>query len=333
MTRQDSVVKRALVRTRLPRLRPDPMTLKRRRRSYARSCVLCLVISATIPWSYLRVKFFQSPNTAIILTVQGTIDSDQLEQAAAKALFSHISHHLYEPVIVYEGRKDDWYSVVSSLVEASRVAEREAYGNSYDLFSGIYGAAVKPAAIRWLAHNSTAKLAWIIEPDVVYCGSWTTLFKKFASSDADLIAFNTTFRYNGNKTRWHHWRHCTFCHYLAHSERQASILPVFRISKRLAMATVAQLSTSITGSAHHECFLPSFVTAHPETFTWIDLKHDVGYMKWRPVLTETTIPTPKVGKLFHPVKSLDLFERLSNCQMSNFSLAGEDAGLARSGGS
>ena len=39
----------------------------------------------------------------------------------------------------------------SALIEASRATERAVIGEPFDVFSGIYGAAVKARALRWLA--------------------------------------------------------------------------------------------------------------------------------------------------------------------------------------
>lgn len=257
--------------------------------------------------------------TAVILTVSGERNLDALQQLAARALFSDLEG--YDPFIVFEGDLPNRSSVKAPLrggdavlVEASRQTERDAYGNSFQLFSGIYGASVKPAAIRWLASQTHYHRAWIVEPDVVFSAPWQHLFDKYDHSygaDADLIAYNITFRFQ-NKTSWNHWQGCAFCNGLESWVKQGALLPTFRISQKLAHALFQQLSRNSKGG-HHEALIPTFIFANSGRFTWIDLSPDVAYMRWRPVYDENVaLHVPRrESRLFHPVKSPEMFKRLS----------------------
>lgn len=210
-----------------------------------------------------------------------------------------------------------------NLLRRQDVAKKKMYGRSFDLFSGIYGAPVKPRAIRWLSQQSRCDSAWIIEPDAVYSGSkWTTLFDKFHSANTsdlvDLVAFNTTFRHlQLNKTKWNQFEGCSFCRGLNKEHLQGALLPVHRVSRRLAIELFGFLSTQ-SKSAHHEVMIPTYVTVHSDNFTWTDLKPEVAYVEWRPIidpqrfrsLTEISIPK---GKLYHPVKSAEIYKKFIEC--------------------
>ena len=254
------------------------------------------------------------PSTAIILTVSDAEEHERLSHVAFDAIFRDIDiPGPYAPIVVREGGTNlsSFFEGIT-VVEASRDIEREAWGVSFHLFSGIYGASVKPAAIRWLAFSEYEQ-AWIVEPDVAYTGSWARLFSKYDAVDgSDLVAFNTTFRFGENKTTWNHWRACVYCKYVDPWRRQASLLPAFRISRRLALELFSFLNTS-SRSGHHEAMLPTFVTAHdaPHGFSWTDLAPDVGYVRWRPVFDDARASSIRRDSLYHPVKSPRAHERLS----------------------
>lgn len=277
--------------------------------------LVCVCVRAELSKTHSRQC--EGTRTAVILTVSGKSQLDALQKLAAKALFSELEG--YDAVIVSEGHPGEWFANGSSvkaprLIEASRQTERDAYGESFELFSGIYGASVKPAAIRWLASQRYYRSAWILEPDVVFTDPWQHLFKKYDQSyraDADLVAFNITFRFQ-NKTSWNHWQGCGFCNGLENWVKQGALLPTFRISQELAHAVFQQLSTNAQGG-HHEALIPTFVFANAGRFTWIDLSPDVAYMRWRPVYGEdvaSRVPR-RESRLFHPVKSPEMFKRLS----------------------
>jgi len=151
------------------------------------------------------------------------------------------------------------------------------------------------------------------------------LFTKYDAVDgSDLVAFNTTFRFGENKTAWNHWRACVYCRYVDPWRRQASLLPAFRISKRLSLELFTFLNSS-SRSGHHEAMLPTFVTARDTSFTWTDLAPDVGYVRWRPVFDADNARASAIREdaLYHPVKSPRARERLSRAfsRPSNASLA------------
>lgn len=264
--------------------------------------------------------------TAVILTLgsisplRNVLDAKQnsLDQLSAQVLFDDILPlhfpHLYEGVIIYEGEFRDWFRAYDEagvrLVPTSRIQERQTYGDSFELFSGIYGAPVKPAAIRWLAESGDSyRSAWCLEPDIVYTQPWHVLFGKYGSNEGDLVAFNVTFRHR-NKTKWNHWRGCSFCRELPREGLQAAMLPIFRVSQRLAKAILTTLKSS-SRSAHHEVLIPTFVTMHDD-FTWTDLAPEVGYVEWRPIIdarffnaSQPILP----GRLYHPIKSPEIFQK------------------------
>lgn len=74
----------------------------------------------------------------------------------------------------------------SALIEANRASERAIIGPAFDVFSGIYGAAVKARALRWLVVRSFA--AWFrnhsfyccteTKPDMIF---FFPLFNVFVS--------------------------------------------------------------------------------------------------------------------------------------------------------
>ena len=211
------------------------------------------------------------PSMAIILTVSDAEEHERLSHVAFDAIFRDIDiPGPYAPVVVREGGTNlsSFFEGIT-VVEASRDIEREAWGVSFHLFSGIYGASVKPAAIRWLA------------------------FSEYEQA-------------------WNHWRACVYCKYVDPWRRQASLLPAFRISRRLALELFTFLNTS-SRSGHHEAMLPTFVTAHdaPHGFSWTDLAPDVGYVRWRPVFDDARASSIRRDALYHPVKSPRAHERLS----------------------
>ena len=58
---------------------------------------------------------------------------------------------------------DEWLGGLpidnEKLIEASRAVERASLGKAFDVFSGIYGAAVKARALRWLTVMNIIELA------------------------------------------------------------------------------------------------------------------------------------------------------------------------------
>jgi len=310
-----------------------PISMRKRVLRRCAPRFVCVVASLSVSAWWVFSSFSSgrrngiTPSTAIILTVSDAEEHEGLSHVAFDALFRDI--HVpgpYAPVVVREGGSNpsSFLPKEVTVVEASRDIEREAWGASFHLFSGIYGASVKPAAIRWLAFSEHEK-AWIVEPDVVYTGPWVRLFTKYDAVDgSDLVAFNTTFRFGENKTAWNHWRACVYCRYVDPWRRQASLLPAFRISKRLSLELFTFLNSS-SRSGHHEAMLPTFVTARDTSFTWTDLAPDVGYVRWRPVFDADNARASAIREdaLYHPVKSPRARERLSRAfsRPSNASLA------------
>ena len=133
----------------------------------------------------------------VILTVGNDTKLDDLHRVARDTVFSNTrSKRISAQVLVYEGEFRPWFNTSTAdgatIVQASREVERLHYGkHSFELFSGIYGASVKPGALRWLTQQDQAWIdfGWIIEPDVVFTGSWQTLFEKYESDSSDLLAF------------------------------------------------------------------------------------------------------------------------------------------------
>ena len=94
-----------------------------------------------------------------------------------------------EPRVVFEDdpraplsrtRINKWLAIHPNLelLEASRDEELRALGPAFAVFSGIYGAAVKARALRWLGEMTTHEHVWVLEPDVVYTGeSWKDFFQ------------------------------------------------------------------------------------------------------------------------------------------------------------
>lgn len=292
---------------------------KRRDRGSTKLALWLCLISVTCGLFLHRLS--RSRQTAVILTVGNDTKLDHLHHLARDTVFSQPrTKRISRKVLVYEGEFRPWF-VASNIdgvttVHASRKEERSHYGaHSFRLFSGIYGASVKPAILRWLAQRDQAWIdfGWIIEPDVVFTGSWLTLFKKYESDCSDLIAFNTTSQYS-NKTAWNHWPSCTYCRGLPNWQKQSSLLPVFRISRNLAVAVVAHLSMSTNSSGHHEAFLPTFITSNSDVFTWTDLRPDVAYMRWRPVFDEGAFSSGPIRRdaLYHPIKSAKMYRKLSH---------------------
>lgn len=187
------------------------------------------------------------------------------------------------------------------VVDASREVERERLSPGFDVFSGIYGAAVKARAIRALAESATLERAWILEPDVAYAGAWLDFFKKYDEMfpDHDLIAVNATNSKGG--APWPHTSMCTLC---KEGQWYKAFLPVFRISKTLARAVVDGLRGNTTG--HHEAFIPTICARTPGC-RWASIK-DKGAFRYRPVIKEEEARRRrKSGKLFHPLKSATAF--------------------------
>ena len=187
------------------------------------------------------------------------------------------------------------------IVDASREVERERLSPGFDVFSGIYGAAVKARAIRALAESKTLERAWILEPDVAYAGAWLDFFKKYDEMypDHDLIAVNATDAKGG--VSWPHTSTCTLC---KEGRWYKAFLPVFRVSKTLARAVVDGLRGNATG--HHEAFIPTMCARTPGC-RWASIK-DKGVFRYRPVINEEEARRRrKPGKLFHPLKSASAF--------------------------
>ena len=265
-----------------------------------------------------------SVKTAIILTLGAVTPSeeddvlgheiDKLHYLSAQLLFDDLLKNCssrYHGVIVYENAHREWFGNWEvELVPTSRETERRAWGPAYEAFSGIYGAPVKPAAIRWVAENKKSfRSAWCLEPDVVLAKEpWHSLFDKYDANDSDLVAFNVTFRHK-NKHLWNHWKGCSFCRGLAKASMQAGLLPAFRFSQRFAKEMYNALRSTNT-SAHHEVFIPTFATAHG--FSWTDLAPEIGYVEWRPIIDARLLhsmkESVKTGALYHPIKSPRIFQ-------------------------
>jgi len=56
---------------------------------------------------------------------------------------------------------DDTSRPYTLVIEIDRATEREAIGEAYDTFSGLYQAPVKSAAIRMLAESTTYDKLWV----------------------------------------------------------------------------------------------------------------------------------------------------------------------------
>lgn len=300
---------------------------KRRARELTKRWLPLVLVCGSFLFAFLYPlpETKSSVHTVVILTVGNDTKLDDLHRLARDTVFSNTrSARISAQVLVYEGKFRPWFNTSTAddatVVQASRKVERLRYGShSFELFSGIYGASVKPRALRWLTQPDQAWIdfGWIIEPDVVFTGSWQTLFEKYESDSSDLIAFNTTFRYS-NKTAWNHWPSCTYCRGLPNWCKQSALLPAFRISRNFAAAAVAHLSTSTRSSGHHEAFLPTFLTVNSDTFSFRDLGPDVAYMRWRPAFDFDAVPrlSPiRRDALYHPVKSLEMYRNLSQASL------------------
>lgn len=199
----------------------------------------------------------------------------------------------------------------SRLVEASRRRERDTVGEAFDEFSGIYGAAVKTRAIRWL-HESppTYDRAWVIEPDVVYTGQWAELFAFYDEKypRADLVSVNSTHSTGGSS--WAHAAECTLCSE-GDGRWQTAFLPVFRISRRLASAVLETLRSNRTG--HHEALLPT-VCERLSWCEWTSISHGDIY-RYRPFIAlDEAEQSAKPGRLYHPVKSANVLRALAHVE-------------------
>ena len=223
-----------------------------------------------------------------------------------------------EPRVVFEDdpraplsrtRINKWLAIHPNLelLEASRDEELRALGPAFAVFSGIYGAAVKARALRWLAEMTTHEHVWVLEPDVVYTGeSWKDFFRRYddAFPGHDLVAANSTASTGG--ASWPHASSCTLCAE-GDGRWQTAFLPVFRISRRLARAVVEGLARNATG--HHEAFIPTMCSRTPGC-RWAEIHAGKTY-RYRPFvkLSEARNESER-GELYHPVKSADVFREL-----------------------
>lgn len=240
---------------------------------------------------------------------------------------SHNSHALEASDIRCRGMSADPQSIVR--IPARRKTEYRAYGKAYKTFAGIYGAPVKPAAIRWLA-KSELRRAWIVEADAfVIGGRWEALLWRYRASNASLIVPRLGFdghmdmeaRY---PSRWH-WRRCSICAKRsrrgAAEGRQprhaAALLPVIRVDRALARLCYGMLGDGHTG--HHEVFLPTLAAQHARELGGgvedMASRGDVGVVRWRPdvhrwearAALEKAASRHHAGPkllVFHPLKTL-----------------------------
>jgi hypothetical protein len=193
----------------------------------------------------------------------------------------------------------------TQLVEASRATERAIHGSPFDVFAGIYGAAVKARALRWLVESKTHHRLWVLEPDVVFTGkSWADFFSLYADDHSDLVSVNSTLATKG--ARWPHASSCTLC-MEGDGRWQTAFLPVFRISKRLAQSVLDGLHRNVTG--HHEAFIPTTCMRTPGC-RWANIREGAIY-RYRPFIHISEVETSKHRfRLYHPVKSAEVFHRL-----------------------
>jgi len=239
---------------------------------------------------------------------------------------SHCAQHgskkveLFHPLVIYEDHGIALDKVVDvvfggnkkcepNLVKASRKVERQHMGSgSYDVFSGIYGASVKSRALRWIAESTHYNRMWILEGDIVWTGSaWDEFFNEYADDSADLIAINTTLK---NGLDWPHFASCTLCDDKEGTlaARKTAFLPVFRISKRLARAVLEGLGSS-TLTGHHEVYI-STICARIKGCRWRVIESS-QHCRFRPEITLKNLRQGIIkSRLYHPVKSSDVFSQL-----------------------
>lgn len=283
-------------------------------------------------WLYSRPPVL--PEAAFIAVhVRSSLSTDPVERLAAlrlaevrRATFTsrdgagRETRRVLEPRVVFENApraplsRDDidaWLGHPNlEFVEASRVEERARLGPAFDTFSGIYGAAVKARVLRWLAESSAHDRAWVLEPDCVYTGaSWVEFFQAYDERypDHDLIAADSTKSTGG--AAWAHAASCTYCAE-GDGRWRTAFLPVFRVSKRLARAVIDELARNATG--HHEAFIPTVCSRLPGC-QWAPVDGGGGVFRYRPFLKKDEARSKKAtGKLYHPVKSAEVFRELVN---------------------
>ena len=281
---------------------------------------------------------------AVLLAVhvrQSTNDTDSVERLAARAIADvdgrgltfatrdcDVERRVVDARVVFENdasapltfaRLNDVLGLRESkitpekLVEASRAAERAHVGASFDVFSGVYGAAVKTTALRWLSQSATHENAWVIEPDVAWTGEdWVSLFERYyddGAVDVDLVTVNATIGDAKKMAKWPHYGSCEFCRE-GDGVWQRAFLPVFRVSKRLATAVIDALKNGTTG--HHEAFIPT-VCSRAEWCTWVTIKETSAWFRYRPVLAEAEVGENGArDKLYHPIKDPVVYRALRN---------------------
>ena len=85
---------------------------------------------------------------------------------------------------------------------------------------------------------------------------------------------------------------------------------MFRVSKRLARAVIDELARNATG--HHEAFIPTVCSRLPGC-QWAPVDGGGGVFRYRPFLKKDEARSKKAtGKLYHPVKSAEVFRELVN---------------------
>ena len=190
------------------------------------------------------------------------------------------------------------------LIEASRATERDILGEPFDVFAGIYGAAVKARALRWLVESKFHDRLWVLEPDVVFTGdSWAQFFSIYADDPSDLVSVNSTLASKGGL--WPHASSCTLCR--LNGGWQTAFLPVFRISKTLANAVLDVLRRNLTG--HHEALIPT-TCLRTSGCRWANIQEGEIY-RYRPFVSASEAKRRKKRyKLYHPVKSVEVFREL-----------------------
>ena len=258
----------------------------------------------------------------VILTVGNDTKLDDLHRLARDTVFSNTrSERISAQVLVYEGEFRPWFNTSTAdgatIVQASREVERLRYGkHSFELFSGIYGASVKPGALRWLTQpgSSVDRLRSGLSNPTWFSPARGKRFLR-STNQIRVISSLSTQRF-GTQTRRHgitgHLARTVEAFQIGKS--RAALLPVFRISRNFAAAAVAHLSASTRSSGHHEAFLPTFLTVNSDAFSFRDLRPDVAYMRWRPAFDLDAVPrlAPiRRDALYHPVKSLEMYRNLS----------------------
>ena len=222
-----------------------------------------------------------------------------------------------EPRVVFEDdpraplsrtRINKWLAIHPNLelLEASRDEELRALGPAFAVFSGIYGAAVKARALRWLAEMTTHEHVWVSSRMSYIQRILEGFFRRYddAFPGHDLVAANSTASTGG--ASWPHASSCTLCAE-GDGRWQTAFLPVFRISRRLARAVVEGLARNATG--HHEAFIPTMCSRTPGC-RWAEIHAGKTY-RYRPFvkLSEARNKSER-GELYHPVKSADVFREL-----------------------